>query len=167
MPTIKAHVRRRRGVPHVVRMHQREMGTFYRAALKHEQDARLAEFHPESQVFVEMSPERFLEATSRPELAGHGQALVHHYLKHVHNTEPLRKRFEKGLPLDTPFLDVERSTGRVLSHEGRHRAALAAQAGVMRIPVRVYYRKRVSPKTERYEYVTPPEKPKKLRPQFE
>ena len=50
----------------------------------------------------------------------------------------LRKRMKEKLPLDFLVLTVNPKTKKVTSHEGRHRAKVAKELGVEKIPVLIW-----------------------------
>jgi hypothetical protein len=50
----------------------------------------------------------------------------------------LRRRMQNQLPLDPPVIEVDVSKKRVTGHEGRHRATVAKELGIKKIPVLVF-----------------------------
>ena len=50
----------------------------------------------------------------------------------------LKLKFKRRTPINIPFVDIQK--GKVIEHEGRHRAYAAKEIGIKRIPVRFYLR---------------------------
>lgn len=50
----------------------------------------------------------------------------------------LHKRMKEGLPIDPLKLVVDMSEKKVIGHEGRHRAKVAQELGIQKVPVLIY-----------------------------
>jgi hypothetical protein len=57
---------------------------------------------------------------------------------------------KSGKEIEIPYMDVDIKTGRILNHEGRHRALAAFQLGIKQIPVILYFKEKYG---DSYEYV--------------
>lgn len=100
----------------------------YIVAVGAEEDANVLRWHRESQVFVEMSPDQFLNLT--PSLKNISAKSVEHIIYRLIN----------GLSIDIPFLDIDVNLCEIKEHEGRHRAYAAKIVGLKKIPVVIYLR---------------------------
>jgi len=85
-------------------------------------------YKPWARRLVHMSPTKFLSLCTKPP-AWSKSSLAY-----------IRARVKAKKSLETPFLDVDPATGRVLDHEGRHRAIVAKEMGIRRIPVYIYFK---------------------------
>jgi ParB-like chromosome segregation protein Spo0J len=88
----------------------------------------LTGFRPQSQFEIQMRPDDFLRAvgpTSRWHLE-------------EKSIQELMARMEADQEIDPLFLDVNARDGRVVKHEGRHRAVAAERLGIETVPVLVY-----------------------------
>lgn len=52
--------------------------------------------------------------------------------------EKLKDRISKGLPMDFLVLEVDMEKRKVIGHEGRHRAHIAKELGIEKVPVLIY-----------------------------
>lgn len=93
------------------------------------QQANIWTWHPESQEVVVMSPQEFLAKSAAPEDGS--------WIRH--DRKQIRERIRLGLPLDPPWLDIDHNSGRVLGHEGRHRALASIEEGLTEIPVVIFH----------------------------
>lgn len=91
-----------------------------------EQSAYVLGYRPKSEKLVWMTPEEFLS------LAGHAISYDPKCL------EDVRRKMQTGKPLDALWLDVDIYTHQVKSHEGRHRAKVAQELGIEKVPVILY-----------------------------
>jgi hypothetical protein len=99
-----------------------------------EQGARLDEFHPESQIRLVMTPSNYLELCHR---LWKGQEREVAYDDRMGE---IRTRLLEELPLDCAYLDVNIETWQVMAQEGRHRAIVAAELGILEMPVILFGR---------------------------
>ena len=53
--------------------------------------------------------------------------------------ENLKKRMQEKLPIDFLVLKVDSKRKKVIGHEGRHRATVAKELGVEKVPVMIYF----------------------------
>jgi hypothetical protein len=60
-----------------------------------------------------------------------------------HSVKSKEKKLRKGVPIKTPFLKLDLAHDRIVSHDGRHRAAAADEQGVKWMPVLVECTQRV------------------------
>ena len=89
---------------------------------------QLVGYKPASQFEISMRPSDFLNAVgprSREYISEEG-------------VQKVMERMEGDLELDPLFLDVDLSRGKVVAHEGRHRAVAAERLGIETIPVLVF-----------------------------
>lgn len=91
-----------------------------------EQSAYLIGYRPKSEKLVWISPTKFLS------LAGYAIAYDKESL------EKVRRRMQTSEPLDALYLDVDVNTHQVRQHEGRHRAKVAQELGIKKVPVLLY-----------------------------
>lgn len=80
---------------------------------------------------VAMDPHLFLDLTTLD--AAHRNRIV----ESAHPLAIYNQWAIEGESVVHPFLEIDRRTGDVLSHEGRHRAAALITAGVSRMPVAI------------------------------
>ncbi len=85
-------------------------------------------YHPESIKLIWTPPESFSDVV-KPPAGWHGGTL-----------EDLREKMKKGVELDPLFVDIEPKYCSIRSHEGRHRAKVAAELGIEKVPVIIYCR---------------------------
>jgi len=52
----------------------------------------------------------------------------------------IKELIDKGVSLEPIFLDIDRKTGKVLEHEGRHRMMVLKEMGVKKVPVFIFYK---------------------------
>lgn len=119
-----------------VRVHQHTRRRFVKAPAEH-----LTYFKPKSQFEISMQPSDFLNAVgpwSRESISEEG-------------VKELMGRMEGDLEIDPLFLDVDLKLGKVVAHEGRHRAIAAERLGIETLPVLVY----LYTKGEGYQEATP------------
>jgi len=90
----------------------------------------LRKFHPEAQVEVLMTPTEFL-----------GKAHYAPSLISRKSVERLKDEIERGKEIEPVFLDIDIDTGKILNHEGRHRAIALKELGIRELPV-IQYMKR-------------------------
>ena len=64
--------------------------------------------------------------------------------------QDLKDKMLSRTPLDPLFFDVDIDTGKVLSHEGRHRAKAAQELGIEKVPVILYFKKLDKESGKRY-----------------
>ena len=64
--------------------------------------------------------------------------------------EDLKDKILSRTPLDPLFFDVDIDTGKVLAHEGRHRAKTAQELGIEKVPVILYFKKLDKESGKRY-----------------
>lgn len=77
---------------------------------------------------VYMTPDRFLElAYPLPDA-----------LKSELSLQKIRHRIINKLPLDPLVLDVNMEKNKVVGHEGRHRAMVAKELGIQKVPVFIF-----------------------------
>ena len=99
-------------------------------------------YREKSRRLVWMRPEKFLNlATSTIKLDDTKYTRYSEEIYDSGSLEKIKKRLKSELELDPLFLDVDFDTGRVSQHEVRHRAFVAHQLGIKKIPVLIYYRK--------------------------
>jgi hypothetical protein len=78
---------------------------------------------------VWMTPDKFL-SLCHPLPAGEKNDL---------SAQNLRKRMKEKLPIDFLVLKVDSKQKKVIGHEGRHRATVAKELGIEKVPVLVYF----------------------------
>lgn len=120
----------------MVRVQRYARRRFVKAPAEH-----LTYYKPKSQFEISMRPVDFLSAvgpSSREHISEEG-------VKNV------VERMEGDLELDPLFLDVDLKRGKVVAHEGRHRAVAAERLGIETVPVLVF----IYTKGEGYEEATP------------
>lgn len=98
---------------------------------------QLEEWHPEAQVFVQMSPATFLynlgtAGTQEGNLGG-GFHIDKSSLMLV------KERLEKEQELDPLYIDYDPYKNQIVRHEGRHRAVAAMQLGIPTVPVYIFF----------------------------
>jgi hypothetical protein len=106
-------------------MSERERRPRYRM----DRSASNLRYQRESQIVVRMRPDRFLSHTPQPPGRRYDEGSL----------SDLKGKISRGVQLDPLFLDVEPS-GRVVGHEGRHRAEAARELRVKRVPVIIFFR---------------------------
>jgi len=90
-------------------------------------------YHPEAQVYAEMSPDDYLRALGPGGTPGEGFYVSKDAL------EKVRRRMEAGEELDPLFIDWDPYQKKVTNHEGRHRALAARELGIKKIPVIIFF----------------------------
>jgi len=98
----------------------------YVLAQKEKQTANIIGYHPESEKLVWMKPSEFLALT--PPI---------HTFDEPSKTN-IAERIKSGKEIDALWLDVNVDSYKVQQHEGRHRAKVAQELGVEKIPVVLY-----------------------------
>lgn len=81
----------------------------------------LTNYNPESQLSKDISPEKFLKLA--PQMTRSEIAIC-----------KIKHRLQNKLEIDPLFLEISPS-GKVLEHEGRHRATAAKELGISKVPV--------------------------------
>lgn len=100
----------------------------YNLAEGKEQSAYVLGYKPKSEKLVWMNPEKFLKiAPLRFPDSG--------------SLRDLTEKMKAGKKLDALWFDVDVKTRRVSQHEGRHRATVAKQLGIEKVPVILYAKK--------------------------
>lgn len=77
---------------------------------------------------VYMTPDKFLKLAAKLSDEGYSPKSM----------ENIRSRFSKQLPTDPLILYVDMSRKKVTGHEGRHRARVAQEMGIEKVPVFVF-----------------------------
>jgi len=99
-------------------------------------------YREKSRELVWMTPEKFLSLAVP--VIKLDDTVYTRYSEEIYDKgslEKIKKRLKNELEIDPLFLDVDIDTGRVSQHEGRHRAFVAHQLSIKKIPVLIYYRK--------------------------
>ena len=84
-------------------------------------------FKPKSQIRVAVDPNLFL-------------SLVPYKPLNPSRVEELERRILSGKPIDPAFIDLDYKSGKIIGHEGRHRAKVASELGLKKFPVIIYCR---------------------------
>jgi len=93
-------------------------------------------YAPKSQQILWLTPKEFLSIVAPPL---YGKDTEHPYGFLQSSIEGLNKAFKKGEELYSLRLDVNQLTGKIVGHEGRHRAAWAYLNGIPYIPVVMWH----------------------------
>lgn len=85
--------------------------------------------HPWSQLYTEMKPSTFAH------LSAGGKEILTSREEWEGIYPDLCSRLREAMPVDPPRFVVDADTCKVLAHEGRHRATIASQCHIPRVPV--------------------------------
>lgn len=137
---VRGYARRsKRGVPHAVSPHARRgpRGTFVpsgRSDAVWRPDAVVNMRPREFLRLVGTAPQHFLDYKMETQTPAEAHKEADRFLM-------LEERMRHGEPLDAPALtiDYELSPPKVIDHQGRHRATIAARLGIPHIPVYLVY----------------------------
>lgn len=115
----------------------------YVMATGEDQDARLLDWHPESQHLLWIDPRVYLSEIARDLGPGYSQRDVSYGVIERKIGE-LRDRMRDGLPIDALWVDAELNEEgtdtKIVRQEGRHRAWAAIDLGIRSVPVITYFR---------------------------
>jgi len=82
---------------------------------------------PEYYKVVSINPEKFLKIAPQIELDRP-------------TIEGIKKSIRNKRPIEPLFFDISEETGKILGHEGRHRAKASLELGIDKVPVILYCR---------------------------
>lgn len=85
-------------------------------------------------LIVKMRPSDFLQLTTT------NQESLEYIHKNCKNLDDYNRWADEGETVIMPLLDIDGETGQIKAHEGRHRSAALACAGVKEIPVSIRIR---------------------------
>src|SRR3990167_3826466 len=80
----------------------------------------------------------------------------------VNSTATLEKKLEEGQPIDVPFLEIDENSGKIIGHDGRHRALASTFEGLKEIPVETVVMKKSGGIYEEVHLKDVPEKDKQI-----
>jgi hypothetical protein len=120
----------------------------YRGRYPIDEDASVIYYKPDSQIHVEMDPRLFLWVSTKQSMESFmtpeqfRKSFAFSEISH----ENIHKRWDKGGKMDPLFLDMNWNTAtdqwEVTSHEGRHRAMVAYEKGLEKVPVIIFTQKK-------------------------
>lgn len=110
-----------------------------------EESARLYGWKPRSQVYMAMSPQRFIALSKAIWQGGHrlGEPYTDDEWRGIQRrlrerNTAVAERMRRGEALDAAFLDYDQVQRRFTAQEGAHRATAAIDHGLAEIPVIVF-----------------------------